>query len=442
MTPPPEFCQPPNRSFNVAVVGGGIAGLTLTLQLLQHRIPTILYEQASKFGEIGAGVSFGPNALKAMSLISPHVRQAFENQATYNQSEDHRNVWFEFRYGETCEGKHREGELIYRLACETGQTSIHRAHFLDELVKLLPDGIAKFGKRAVAYEDDGTHVLLKFQDGTTVTHDAVIACDGIKSKLRCVMLGDNNPASRAVFSGKYAYRGLIPMEEAEQLLGDELARNSQVYFGRHGHILTFSIAKGKIMNVVAFRSADEWKSNDWVVSVKKEDMLKDFEGWGEKSQKIIQMMQKPDVWALFDHPPSPTYYQGRVCLLGDAAHASTPHKGSGAGMAIEDAYVLGNLLGLIGGPEEIEMAFATYNKTRKERSQRLVVDSREQGQLYELESQDDPEWIANNLSTRMDWVWKYGLTQELERGRRDIEKYQGDWKRERSSKYTTSGPLL
>ncbi|KAK1983792.1 mannitol 1-phosphate dehydrogenase [Colletotrichum cereale] len=426
MTPPPEFCQSPDKPFHVAVVGGGIAGLTLTLQLLQNRIQTTLYEQAAKFGEIGAGVSFGPNALKAMSLISPHVRQAFENYATHNESKDHQNVWFDFRYGETCDGKHQEGELIHRLICETGQTGIHRAQFLDELVKLLPDGVTKFGKRAVDYEDDGTRVLLKFQDGTTATHDAVIACDGIKSKLRRVMLGDDHPASRAVFSGKYAYRGLIPMEEAVEVLGDELAKNSQMYFGRHGHILTFSVAKGKMMNVVAFRSTDEWKSDEWVKSVKKEDMVRDFEGWGDKSRKIIQMMQKPDVWALFDHPPSPTYHQGRVCLLGDAAHATTPHKGSGAGMAVEDAYILGNLLALIKGPEEIEVAFATYNNTRIERSQKLVVDSREQGKLYELELNDDTEWIANSLSTRMDWIWKYDITQELERGRREIENYQSD----------------
>ncbi|KAL0941540.1 mannitol 1-phosphate dehydrogenase [Colletotrichum truncatum] len=421
MTPPAEFLQSPTKNFNVAVVGGGIAGLTLMLQLLLHRIPTTLYEQASKFGEIGAGVSFGPNALRAMSLISPYVRKAFENQATYNQSADHKGVWFEFRYGESFDGRHKEGDLIYRLECEGGQTSIHRAHFLDELVKLLPDGVAKFGKRAVDYEDDGNGVLLKFQDGTTARHDAVIACDGIKSKLRSVLLGEQNPAAKPVFSGKYAYRGLVPIEQAQEMLGEKLAKNSQMYFGRHGHILTFSVAKGKMMNVVAFRSKDDWNSDDWVVPVKKEDMLADFEGWSEQARKIIQMMQKPDVWALFDHPPSNTYYQGRVCLVGDAAHASTPHKGSGAGMAIEDAYIMGNLLGLIDSPEELETAFSVFNQMRRERSQRLVTDSREQGHLYEFELNEDPEWIANNLSTRMDWVWKYDLTQELEKGRRLLQ---------------------
>lgn len=248
MTPPPEFSQPPTKPFNVAIVGGGIAGLTLALQLLRNRVPTTLYEQAPAFGEIGAGVSFGPNALRAMSLISPHVRAAFENQATYNQSDDHKDVWFSFRYGETCGGRREEGELVHRLECETGQTSVHRAHFLDELVRLLPEGVACFGKRAVGYDDDGKSVLLRFADGTTARHDAVIACDGIKSKLRGVMLGEQNPAAKAVFSGKYAYRGLVPMDQAREALGEELASNSQIYIGRHGHILTFSVAKGKTMN--------------------------------------------------------------------------------------------------------------------------------------------------------------------------------------------------
>lgn len=173
--------------------------------------------------------------------------------------------------------------------------------------------------------------------------------------------------------------------------------------------------------VVAFRTRDDWTSEDWVVPAKKEDMLADFDGWSEQARNIIRLVQKPDIWALFDHPPSHTYHKGRVCLLGDAAHASTPHKGAGAGMAIEDAYVMGSLLGLVSGPEEIEHAFSVYDQLRRERSQRLVSDSREQGKLYEFELREDPEWIAESLSTRMDWVWKYDLVQEVEKGRRLLE---------------------
>ena len=79
-------------------------------------------------------------------------------------------------------------------------------------------------------------------------HDIVVGCDGIHSSIRPCLLGTDHPAAHATYSGKYAYRGLIAMEKARELLGDELAMNSQMYFGRHGHVLTFPIEKGKTMN--------------------------------------------------------------------------------------------------------------------------------------------------------------------------------------------------
>jgi salicylate hydroxylase len=183
-----------------------------------------------------------------MKLISPQIYHGFENRATHNQWPDKSQVWFDFRYGESCDGKRTVGEKIATLDCEGGQASVHRAHFLDEMVQLLPDGIAKFGKRCVDFEQNNDGVVLKFQDGTTAKHDAVVGCDGVKSKIRAALLGQNDPATAAVFSGKYAYRGLITMEKAESLLGEELAKNAQMYLGRHGHVLTFSIQKGQTMN--------------------------------------------------------------------------------------------------------------------------------------------------------------------------------------------------
>ena len=244
-----EFSCPLKKNFNIAIVGGGIAGLTLTLSLLSHGIPVTLYEAASKFGEIGAGVSFGPNAIRAMKLISPRVLEAFEARATYNQSNEKNVTWFDFRYGEDCGGKRNVGEKITTVTCDGGQASVHRAHFLDELVKLLPDGIAKFGYRTTDFVDEGEKgIVLRFANGQQARHDAVIGCDGIKSRIRVSLLGAEHPAARAVYSGKYAYRGLIPMDKAKALLGDDLAENAQMYLGQHGHVLTFPIEKGKTMN--------------------------------------------------------------------------------------------------------------------------------------------------------------------------------------------------
>jgi len=243
------------KPFDIAVVGGGIAGLTLTIGLLTNNVPVTLYEAAPQFGEIGAGVSFGPNATRAMALIDPRIKEGFDRRATYNQWESKRNFWFDFRYGEEKRGfkegetESRVGKLIHQLKCPTGQASVHRAHFLDEMVKLVPDGVAKFNKRLTDARDEGKKgVVLKFTDGSEARHTAVVACDGIKSRMRQIVLGQDHPTAQAVFSGKYAYRGLIPMEQAAELLGDELAKNSQMYLGNGGHVLTFAIEKGKTMN--------------------------------------------------------------------------------------------------------------------------------------------------------------------------------------------------
>lgn len=261
---------------SIAIVGGGIAGLALALNLLKSskssdstspaspRFTVTVYESAHAFGEIGAGVSFGPNASHAMKCIGPEVYAAFERTETTNQWPQKQDVWFDFRYGESVEGKYkvegeqgsgpedRTGELIATVRCKNGQRGVKRSDFLDELIKHVPEGVAQFGKRVTHYTEDSSSgkVTLFFKDGSTATHDAVIGCDGIKSNIRKTLLSSTSrpEAANAVFSGKYCYRGLIPMDEAVAALGDEMAKNAQMYLGRHGHILTFAVEKGKVMN--------------------------------------------------------------------------------------------------------------------------------------------------------------------------------------------------
>jgi salicylate hydroxylase len=161
-----------------------------------------------------------------------------------------------------------------------------------------------------------------------------------------------------------------------------------------------------------------------VVEANHEQMKADFEGWSPTVTKIVSLMRNNDIWALFNHPPAPTYVSdgGRVCLLGDAAHATTPHKGSGAGMAIEDALLMGRLISEALAGEDVDAgraipaAFRVFDATRRERTLRLVEDSRETGQLYDLEHPEfgtDKEKIREALLTRMDWVWEKDLEAEL-----------------------------
>lgn len=249
------------KPFDIAIVGGGISGLTLAVALLQQNVPFTVYESASKFTEIGAGLAFGPNAVTAVELISPKLFEGLERRVTLGWESKRKN-WFTIRVGDqrkagpdgVLKQKEKEGlrvgDPIFDIQYTDDRLAggVHRAHFLDDLLTLIPDSVSKFGKRLVNISNaiDGSQdAVLHFADGTTAQHSAVIGCDGIKSKTREILLGEQ---SKAVFSGKYAYRGLIPMERAVELLGAEIAENPQLWMGYHRHLLTFPIEKGKTMN--------------------------------------------------------------------------------------------------------------------------------------------------------------------------------------------------
>lgn len=153
-------------------------------------------------------------------------------------------------------------------------------------------------------------------------------------------------------------------------------------------------------------------------------MAADFASWGPTVRSIIDSMQNPDIWALFYHLPARTFVSecGRVCLLGDAAHATTPHQGAGAGMCIEDVLVLSNLLKDVdtGNQPELEQAFKVFDEVRRPRTLRNVVASLEAGRLYDFEGEgvgDDLEALEKNLTQRMEWVWGHDLEDEVDRAR-------------------------
>lgn len=127
-------------------------------------------------------------------------------------------------------------------------------------------------------------------------------------------------------------------------------------------------------------------------------------------------MENPDVWALFDHPPAPTYFKGRLCLVGDAAHASTPHQGAGAGQAIEDALVLSSLFGQFNSKDNIESVIKAYDSVRRPRSQKVVTSSRMVAKIYELEDERngfDLVKAKEALEGWYDWIWQEDLEEQI-----------------------------
>lgn len=216
------------KDFEVAIVGGGIAGLTLAIALHHRDVNVCIYEQAPKFGEIGAGVSFSPNAIQAMKICHPGIHKAFEDVCTRNQWPSKRKVWFDYLDGtETPSARAVKQNAAFTISTSTGQAGVHRAHFLDAMIPLLPQGIAVFGKRLHNItEKDGGRLIMHFQDGSTAETDAVIGTDGIKSRVRQLMFGEAHPCARPTYTHKYAYRGLIPMEKAIEAVGEERAQNA------------------------------------------------------------------------------------------------------------------------------------------------------------------------------------------------------------------------
>ncbi|EJT72234.1 hypothetical protein GGTG_09100 [Gaeumannomyces tritici R3-111a-1] len=471
--PPPltsaaaEFSRPPTKPFDVGIVGGGIAGVALALQLLRHGVAATVYEQGACFAEVGAGISLGPNAARALELISPALLAAAAGRAARpRRGADDDDVWFDLRLG-CCpyergggggggaaagtggEAGERGGDaesgaaaaaaadppppVILRLRCKGGQVSMLRAHLLDELAALLPVGAARMGHHVVDCQPQpggAGGVVLRFAHGAEARHDAVVACDGIRSLVRRCVLGPDDPASSPVFSGKYAYRGLVPLDALHDALGgeEELDPGPQMYLGRGGHVIAYPLWEAGVMNIVAFSNTPSWPDQSWVVSRTRDEMLADFAGWHPRVRLFLSLMgPSTSAWALFDHGvPAASFCDGRVCLAGDAAHASTPHMGAGAGVALEDACVLGALLGdpAVRHAADVEVAFRVFDAHRRARGLRVVADSRVQGRLYGLELDGDvdadPARVVESLRGRMRWLWDHDLDRELDEARADL----------------------
>ncbi|KAF2749694.1 putative salicylate hydroxylase [Sporormia fimetaria CBS 119925] len=401
----------------VVIIGGGIGGVALAVGLRHRGISAQVYEAGDDFTELGAGIALGPNAIAALSLLDPEAGEVFEQLATKNAFSSEEATWINFRHGIG------EPSLIAKVQTKddrkTGLSSVHRARFLNSLAALIPRDMVHFGKRLQRItEAGGSNLRLYFDDGTQVLAASVVGCDGVRSSVRQYVLDLKRPLDNVTYTKKYVYRGLVPMPLAVKRLGEELANNSQMYLGPGGHVLSYPIDGGATMNVVAFRDdAHEWKHPSWVFKQRGNTMRDEFEGWGEPVKNIVQMLDQPDQWALFNHEPAATFQKGSVVLLGDAAHATTPHQGAGAGQAIEDALFLAELLDRATSlGVSTNAAFQAYDAVRRPRSQRVVSTSKAAGYTYAMTGPagSDDELLREELLQRFNWIWEYDVKRELE----------------------------
>jgi salicylate hydroxylase len=284
------------KPLHIAIVGGGIGGVAFAIGLTKHSHLTFtIYESRSAFGEIGAGIAFAANGHRTMNLISPAVWEGYKKRASFNGWPEKQDVWFDFSVGEKGEN---EGKRIIEAKMPDGvtQSTVLRTHLLEELVALVPEGCAEFNKKLVDVEQSGEKIVCKFADGSEAEADVVVGCDGIRSSCRPLVYGKGSELSKPRFTKKIAYRGLVPMPKAVEALGAEKANNRQMYMGHGGHVLTFGVGNGALMNVVGFHTSqgDTWEG-DWVQPLQKESMQRDFSPaqWGQKVSKIMEVSCSP-----------------------------------------------------------------------------------------------------------------------------------------------------
>jgi 2-polyprenyl-6-methoxyphenol hydroxylase-like FAD-dependent oxidoreductase len=292
----------PNRRPNIVIIGAGIGGLALAIALLRQNIPYTLYESASEYSTVGAGVGLGPNALSAMTMIDSRFKSLYDVVATGNQSPDKKHVIFDVRLCEPGLGVDRgwKGEGVGH-ECYT-RTSAHRKDLLDIMAGLIPRNTVKFGKKVADMKQIGSSVAIVFSDGEIVEASAVIGCDGVKGVTREAVLGPKYPEQVApTYSGRYVYRAIVPMKEAERLLG-ELAGDGQCFMGKGRNFLCYPISGGREFNVVAFVHKD-WNHEDMTRLVSREEMLGDFEGCDERLLKLLDVSSLSCIFRSFNPAP-------------------------------------------------------------------------------------------------------------------------------------------
>lgn len=195
---------------HVAIVGGGLCGLSLAIALKARAIPFRIYETRSSFTELGAGINIGPNTLRTFQLIDPSLYQALEKIWCRNPP-GQEDVWMQIRLGAPS-GAYDDAHLVTDLmAPPTGNVTVQRNALLQILAERAGQENAVFDKKFVDYrcDDDGHGVILSFADGSEERASNIVACDGIHSAVRRAMLGPRDPATYPQYAGVGVYRGMV-----------------------------------------------------------------------------------------------------------------------------------------------------------------------------------------------------------------------------------------
>lgn len=404
------------RRPRVAILGAGIGGLALAIALIKRKVPVTVYEAAENFSPVGAGIGFGPNSLRALDLINGQLRSEYERASTANERPEFEHSVFDAMYAEEGFGSSRGWHRGLVGAPYFSRSSAHRKDLLEIMKSFIPEGTVHFSKRAERAEQSSDAVTIRFEDGDVVVVDALVGCDGIKGMTRKLVLGKQWPEQVAAkYCHTYIYRGILPMVDAKAILGDH-AGDAKWFMAKDRSVAIYPISKGTQENFVFFvTDRKNWADKQEALCCSKEEMVADLDGFDSRLIRLLDWA-RPLRWPVYHHPDTPTYINGRICLLGDVAHASSPGQAAGAGQGLEDAVVLSHLLSLVNDAGHILAAFKVYDEVRRPRAQQVVRTSLDAGEMYNLNNEAvgcEMKDIVDNANGRLHWIWQHDIAADV-----------------------------
>ncbi|KJY43614.1 salicylate hydroxylase [Streptomyces sp. NRRL B-1568] len=355
----------------ILIAGGGIGGLAAAISLARRGHQVTVLERSDVFGEVGAGIQLGPNAFHALGRLG--VREAALATAVLID---------ELRFMDGTTGERVAAMPLtgaYRERFGNPYAVVHRGDLFQSLLDACCKDSAVTllgGQSVVRYEQDETSVTVETEAGRRFTGEALIGADGIRSAVRRQLVDDGEPR----VSGHTIYRSVIPMAEVPE----DLRWNCvTLWAGPKWHFVHYPIASRKFLNLAATRD-DAATDPVAGLPVETDRVIAEFPALGNAARQLLELGRDWRAWVLCDRDPVAGWTDGRVALLGDAAHPMLQYAAQGACMALEDAVLLGDLLdGADGEGGELARRLEKYNAERRERTARTQLVAREMGrQLY------------------------------------------------------------
>jgi salicylate hydroxylase len=333
-----------------------------------------IFDQAPQLREFGAGIQLTPNAVKvlhALGLHEPLERIALTVQALLGKNWASGRILYEKPMGEEAARRYGAPHL-----------HVHRGDLQRMLFESLGDkqDLVTLGARCTSVECRNGVAVARFDDGREVEGDALIGADGIHSIVRKTCVGPVQPR----YSGNIAWRAIVP---ASAIPDGVVERASTSWQGPGAHLVTYYVRARTLVNLVAVRSTSEWVGQSWSQKGDPKELLLAYEGWHTNVRTLLEQVTECFKWGLFDADPFPGWTRENITLLGDAAHPMVPFLFQGAAQALEDAWVVGEMLARHTG--DFQQAFMEYESVRRPRTSVIQLASRERGERLHLSSAEE-----------------------------------------------------